>query len=96
MVYGDRDRIPNLIDWWNWHPARKAESTLSALEKIKRLLDQEKVSYRLIAHTAASQRHTDCRIAPSPRKSRRQGGDRECQGGIWDGGAAGPSESQFR
>jgi len=53
MVYGDCDRIPNLIDWWNWHPGRKEESNLSAREKIKRLLDQEKVSYRLIAHTEA-------------------------------------------
>ena len=54
MVYGDGDQIPNLIDWWNWHPSRREEKApLPARERVKRLFEREKVPYRFISHPEA-------------------------------------------
>ncbi len=54
MGDGDRNRISKRVDRWNRRLDRKEESTLSAREKIKRLLDRENISYRFISHPEAN------------------------------------------
>ena len=47
-------RISKLIDWWRGAPLKKERSkTPSALKRIKALLDQEKIPYRLVPHPEA-------------------------------------------
>ena len=64
MVYDGLCQIPELIDWWKWHPSRKEDplKPLFARERIKRLLDQEKIPYRFISHPEA---HSALQLAES-------------------------------